>query len=236
MAKYRHMPLLKTYKRELYMPDADCIPEFIKAAKEVGRQERSARELARAAAVAGFLLIGSNTLKEWHYPVNRRYGDLRDGFKVKPIPEANGKPALRAGFQPDVAILGGLFGNLNDKRERNRRCKPITGQEINFGWGTDVHKSRAQRINVGEDAHVATHARKELINAAIDPDDPFTGYIHAILPHPSFIRIAHDIGQYVGAVRRKTIFSIPLVGYLDLPLDIIPTNYTQEAMNRINPR
>lgn len=230
------MALLQASPRELYMPDLALIPDYKAAAEEVAQQKLSARQLARWAAADGFLLIGSVSLKKMHYPVNRRYGDLRDGFKVKPIPEANGKPALRAGFQPDVAILGGLFGNLNDKRERNRRCKPITGQEINFGWGTDVHKTRAQELYVGEDAHVATHARKELIMAAIDPDDPFTGYIHAILPHPSFKRIAHDIGQYVGAVRRRTIFSIPLVGYLDLPLDIIPTDYTQNAMSRINPK
>lgn len=227
------MALFRTAQRELYMPDLKLVPYFIEAAQAVADQQKSAREFARYAAQVGFLLIGTITSKKVHYPIpseRQIYGDLNDDFKRKPIPEAlaAGPRTLRAGLQPDVAILGALFGNFNSKRERDRRCVPITGRAVNFGWGTDVHKSRANDVYVGEDAHVRTHARPELIVAATDPNDPFRGWIDCVLPHPSFQRIKHDIGQYVGTAARRTIFSIPVVGNLDLPLDIIPTQYAKD--------
>src|SRR5688572_24363079 len=121
------MTLLKTSRRELYMPDLTLIPNYIEATRQVSRGELAARQVARWAASDGFMLIGTIVSKRVHYPIpveRQRYGDLKDGFKRKQIPEAQaiGKRALRLGLQADIAILGGLFGNFNSERERHRRC------------------------------------------------------------------------------------------------------------------
>jgi hypothetical protein len=195
--------------------------------------DEDAIHTARLAAIAGFLLIGTTKSKSVHHPVNPSehfYHDLLDDFAVKPIPEATGsQKLLRASTNAGIAGLCALFGDFNSRRERIARCTPVTGRETgNFGWGVDIHASRTFLILPGAGANIATNARPELIRAATDPDNPFTGCIDLVYPDETFARITHDFGQYFGTRAKRTIMSIPLRGDIDLPINILPMRYERD--------
>lgn len=229
------------YKEQLLMIDerttVTSIPEseIIKLrnmAREVERQNIHARMVARLAVHAGFLLIGTTASKDIHYPVpahEHRYIDLRGGHKQKQYAQ-DGTMLLQLGVNADIALLCGLFGDINNAQERIDRCFPITGQKVNnFGWGTDVYKTFAQGVFPAEGCHVRPHARPELINRALNTQEPLTGSIDCVFDHESLRRIPHEIGQFVTPVTRETIIRIPLRSDLDLPPDIIATDYADTS-------
>lgn len=192
----------------------------------VEQGEASARVTARLAVAAGYLLIGTAIPKIRHYPVSsqaHRYRELNERKDKQYVPD--GQKRLRAGTNADIAIMCGLFGDINDIRQRRARCRPITGDAYpTFGWGLDMHKSFSQLLLEFEEAHARPHARPELINACITT--PFTGYVECIRGDDSFTRIEHEIGQYISDRVHRTELRIPLFGDIDLPSDIIETDYT----------
>lgn len=216
--------LKHTFSRDLKISKEDTA--WLKdAIAKVEQREMDARYVARMAVAAGYLLIGTTVAKQRHYPVvarQHRYRDLNAGEDRQYIPD--GKKALRAGTCADIALMCGLFGDINSRSQRIARCKPVTGlEDLNFGWGLDIHKSFAQRLVPFEEAHVRTHARPALINACIS--EPFTGFIECINGDDTFERIEHEIGQHTSNKDHRTLLRIPLSGDIDLPPDIIATNY-----------
>lgn len=214
-----------TYSRNISIhPDDTAWLE--EAITRVEQGEESARFVARLAVAAGYLLIGTTVAKHRHYPVAARahtYYDLNAREYKQYVEE--GKKAVRAGTNADIALMCGLFGDVNDVQQRTKRCKPITGLETsNYGWGLDIHKSFSQSLYEFEEAHVRPHARPELINACITR--PFTGYIECIQGDDSFTRVDHEIGQYISDRMHRTRLRIPLSGDIDLPSDILETDYT----------
>ncbi|MGF7229550.1 MAG: hypothetical protein ACQR33_06260 [Candidatus Saccharibacteria bacterium] len=208
-----------------YAADTQDLRELAHA---VGEGAVDAQSVARVAVCAGFLLIGTTVPKIRHYPVSakqHRYRDLRAGYDKQFVPD--GVKMLEAGTNADVAILCGLFGDYNDERQRSERCSSILGHDDpkRIGWGNDIYKTFSHGMLAGEDGHMRPHARPELINAALDTKNPLTGYIDCVYGHPLFRKVVHDRGQLVAPVIRRTVFSIPLVGCLDLPPDIIATDY-----------
>lgn len=202
-------------------------------ADRVAKGEENAQSVAQIAVALGFMLIGTTVSKKVHYPVSERqhrFGDLLDvdkGFSM--IPEAVGKKSLRAGYQSEVAVLTGIFGDLNDIKQRHARARELgltPGMpESRLGWGYSSQKSRSVGFIPQEDACVITHASAPLITAAEDTSSPLLGCIDLIYPHPQSVRIAHDAGQYLLPVPRRTVATLRLVSTLDLPLDIVPTVY-----------
>ncbi|HSX28512.1 MAG TPA: hypothetical protein VLF60_03650 [Candidatus Saccharimonadales bacterium] len=207
-------------------------------AEHAAHGELDACTVARLAVCTGLKLIGTTVPKIRHYPVvpsehgfiNICHG-LPEDPEVQRIPEADpAQKTLQVGTNAEVAALTGLFGNINSRRQRQERCKPITDQEHNFGWVPDIQKTRNQGTVPNEDTLVRIHARPELINRARDPANPLTGYIECVNDHPNFKPIAHDPGQYIGPVPpRRTIVRIPLLSHYDLPIDIIPSNYETDT-------
>ncbi len=214
-----------TYSRniKIYPEDTAWLKEAI---VRVEHGEESARSVARLAVAAGYLLIGTTVAKQRHYPVTarvHRYYDLNVRENKQYVED--GKKAVRAGTNADIALMCGLFGDINDVRQRNNRCKPITGLETsNYGWGLDIHKSFSQPLYDFEEAHVRPHARSELVNACITT--PLTGYIECIEGDDSFSRVDHEIGQYISDRVHRTRLRIPLSGDIDLPSDTLETDYT----------
>lgn len=195
------------------------------AIAKVEQRKMDAHFVARMAVAAGYLLIGTTVAKERHYPViasQHRYRDLNAREDKQYVPD--GKKALRAGTCTDIALMCGLFGDINDRSQRIARCKPITGLDSsNYGWGLDIHKTFGRRLMPFEEAHARAHARPELINACVS--EPFTGYIDCISGDETFTRIEHEIGQYISEKDHRTLLRIPLSGDIDLPPDIIATDY-----------
>lgn len=222
----RQIPIVEV--PEYTRPHLEDMQWLRAAVAEVEAQKISARSVGRYAVHAGLLLIGTTVPKDRHYPVRasqHQYGDLRDGQKVKQYaPE--GSKFLQVGSNVDIAIMCGLFGDTNDTRQQEQRCQPITGLPAhNFGWGTDLYKSYVQGRFPNEEAHVRPHARPELINAALDPEKPFTGSIDCVYTDDSLVRVDHEIGQYLTPRSHRTVLRIPLTSHLDLPFDIIATDY-----------
>lgn len=231
---------MATVEREIIRTSRPDIQYLKECAEGVAQGEFSARHVARMAVYAGMLLVGGTVPKATHYPVvvsEHHYIDLRDENKVKQIPETMGHAKmLHASKNTDVAIMAALFGNMNSRRERAQRCAPFTGHSVaNFGWGIDQHKTEAAYasgdIFDDEGGMVHTHARPELINAAV-AKVPLTGFVDCVYDDESFQHIGYDVGQYIGPKPRRTIVRIPISSHLDLPLDIIPTNY--DDMDEIN--
>jgi hypothetical protein len=200
------------------------------AAQLVGEGERDAYSIARYASVLGMMLIGTAYPKDVHEPVDAQehsYADVREGLAVRAhgLPD-DGSKFLQVTTNAHVAILGGLFGDFNSKEERMRRCGPYDQQTV--GWGHDMHKIKRLALFPSEIIQVTTFARPDLIKAARDIDNPLTGYIHCVFDSPNFFRQSMRATQYFGRMHRETIFSIPLTGYLDLPIDIIPSELTSD--------
>lgn len=213
-----------TFSRDLAITKEDTA--WLKEAISLVKQgEMDARYVARMAVSAGYLLIGTTVAKERHYPVvasQHRYYELNAREDRQYVPD--GSKALRAGTCADIALMGGLFGNVNSRQQRIARCKPHTGlEDTNFGWGLDLHKTFSKYLHQFEEAHARPHARPELINACIS--EPFTGYIECISGDDTFERVEHEIGQYIGTKPHRTLLRIPLSGDIDLPSDIIATDY-----------
>jgi hypothetical protein len=217
------------------IPDAATIELLQQAVARLEQQEISAREVALQAVLAGFLLIGTPVSKPVHYPVAReehRYYDIRDGSRQKfherrhipgPLPERS----LRAGKNPDIAIICGLFGDYNNREERIRTCMPFTGQEDNnFGWGNDVYAERSKSWRKAyfaeEGSPVSLFAHSELINAA--RENRLRGNIDCIYNDSRFAMTVADVAQFIGPVVAETVLSIPLQGW-DLPMGDIPSRY-----------
>lgn len=220
----RRTTFAHTFSRDIKISREDTA--WLKAAiTEVEQGEMDARYVARMAVAAGYLLIGTTVAKERHYPViasQHRYHDLNAKEDRQYVPD--GSKALRAGTCADEALMGGLFGDVNSRQQRIERCKPYTGlDDNNFGWGLDMHKTFGQTLLPFEEAHVRTHARPELIDACIN--EPFTGYIECIRGDETFERVEHEIGQYIGTRVHRTLLRIPLSGDIDLPADVLPTDY-----------
>jgi hypothetical protein len=213
-----------TFSRDIEISKSDTA--WLKAAiAEVEQGDMDAYYVARMAVAAGYLLIGTTVAKERHYPVvasQHRYRDLNARENRQYVPD--GSKALRAGTCADTALMCGLFGDINSRRQRVERCKPYTGlSEGNCGWGLDIHKTFSQPLFPFEEAHVRPHARPELINACVT--EPFTGYIECISGDETFERIDHEIGQYIGTRPHRTLLRIPLSGDIDLPADVLVTDY-----------
>lgn len=186
--------------------------------------------IAHVAAYLGMHMIGTTVSRPEHRPVSAqgfRFFDAGDNYKNKLTPEAFGQQQklLHTTNVVGIAILTALFGSINSRRQRLERCLPITGvEEPNFGWGVDLYKSRAT-IWDSEFApggivladlrayQARTHARAELINAALDTDDPLrlTGAIDFVYSD-GCIPIKHDYGNFLTTQRKRTIFSLPIVG------------------------
>lgn len=218
------IPLQHNFSRNISIHPDDTA--WLKAAiVRVKQGKESAHFVARMAVAAGYLLIGTTVAKQRHYPVVanvHRYYDLNAHEERQYVED--GKKAMRAGTNTDIALMCGLFGDINDRRQRLNRCKPVTGLDTsNFGWGLDIHKSFSQPLFEFEEAHARTHARPELINACITT--PFTGFIECIEGDDSFTRVEHEIGQYISDRIHRTRLRIPLSGDIDLPPDIIETDY-----------
>jgi hypothetical protein len=217
----------------LERPSRDNAATIRAYTENVASGKEDARYVAQLAVMVGFMLIGTTTSKQVHYPVapeQHTYNDLVDmSKKTIMTPEAIGRKTLQAGYQSDVAIISGLLGDLNDRKQRHARATALGltlgAPECRYGWGLNLHKSRAVGFVPREDACVSTHASPAMITAALNADNPFTGAIDIVYPHPSCVRIAHDIGQYLMPVARRTIATIPLISNIDLPFDIVPTSY-----------
>lgn len=215
-------------------PNREAVETLHIFVDRVAAGEEDARAVAQVAVALGFMLIGGTVSKKVHYPVaegQHQYANLlhvEKGFQ--PIPEAVGRKTLQAGFQSEIAIITGIFGDLNDRKQRYARARSLGLEpgtpESRFGWGVDFHKSRSIGFVKGEDACVTTHASPQMIVAASNPDNPLGGVIDVIFPHPSGVRIAHDLGQYLFTIPRRTVATIPLLSTIDLPRDIVPTRYT----------
>lgn len=215
--------------RRLRYPLPDELTWLMNEAELVGEGERDAHTVARHASLLGMMLIGSAYQKDLHEPVDvqeHSYADVRDNLAARNhnLPDGGDK-YLQVTTNASVAILGGLFGDFNSKEERVRRCGPYDQPTV--GWGHDVHKIRRLSI-LKSDIHVTTFARPDLIKAARDIENPLKGYIHCVFDSPNFFRQSMRGTQYFGRMHRETIFSIPLTGYIDLPIDIIPTELTPD--------
>lgn len=215
-------------------------PEYVDILKShvaaVERHEMSARELARHAVLAGLLLIGTTESKPVHEPVDYKehaFTDIREKgvrkyhtLRENPNQDISGQKLLLAGKQADIALMCALFGDLNNREERIRRCLPFTGYEDNnFGWGSDIYaalsESGRRDYYAEEESPVTAFARVELIKA-ID-EDRLSGTIDCIYDDVDFAQTHLDIAQYIGPVVSKTLFSIPARGY-DLEY-ILPSGY-----------
>lgn len=210
-------------------PRADELTWLMDEAQLVGEGERDAYTIARHASLLGMMLIGTAYEKDVHEPVDARehaYFDVRNGQTAKShgLPDDEGK-YLQVTTNAHVAILGGLFGDFNSKEERLRRCGPYDRSTV--GWGHDMHKIKASSLFLG-DIHVTTFAQPDLIKAARSVDNPLTGYIHCVFDSPNLFRQSVRGTQHFGKIYRETIFSIPLTGYLDLPIDIISSELTPD--------
>lgn len=210
-------------------PTSDELAWLMSEAQLVEEGMRDAYTIARYASLLGMMLIGTAYPKDVHKPVDvneHSYADVRDNLAPRGhgLPD-DGSKFLQVTTNAHVAILGGLFGDLNSKEERMRRCGPY--DEPTVGWGHDMHKTKKLSL-YPSDIHVTTFGRSDLIKAAENVENPLTGYIHCVFDSPNFFRQIVRGTQYFGKMHRETIFSIPLVGYLDLPIDIIPTELTPD--------
>lgn len=215
-------------RRRLRHPNPEGVEWLINEAQLVEQGERDAYTIARYASLMGMMLIGTAYQKDVHEPVDvseHVYADVREGLTPKGHGLPDGNRFLQVTTNAHVAILGGLFGDFNSKEERQRRCGPYDNPTV--GWGHDMHKIKKFSL-MPSDIQVTTFARPDLIKAARDVDNPLTGYIHCVFDSPNFHRQSLRGTQYFGALHRETIFSIPLIGYIDLPTDIIPSELTPD--------
>lgn len=210
-------------------PTSDQLSWLMDEAQLVEEGAQDAYTVARYASLLGMMLIGTAYQKDVHEPVDaseHSYRDVRNGLTTMNhgLPDTKAK-YLQVTTNAHVAILGGLFGDFNSREERMRRCGPYDQPTV--GWGHDMHKIKKHSVVPG-DIHVTTFGRPNLIKAARSVDNPLTGYIHCVFDSPNFFRQLVRGTQYFGRMHRETIFSIPLVGYIDLPIDIISTELTQD--------
>lgn len=216
-------------RQKVRHPYPEEVTWLMREAQLVEQGERDAYTVARYASLLGMMLIGTAYQKDVHEPVDvseHVYADVREGLALKGhgLPD-DGSKFLQVTTNAHVAILGGLFGDFNSKEERQRRCGPYDQPTV--GWGHDMHKIKKYSL-MRSDIHVTTFARPDLIKAARDVDNPLTGYIHCVFDSPNLQRQSVRGTQHFGPIYRETIFSIPLTGYIDLPIDIIPSGLTPD--------
>ncbi len=220
----KRVAIRHTFSRDIPI-DREDTQELKELIADIEQGSQDARHVARLAVMAGYLLIGTVVPKIRHYPVaarQHRYRDLNAREDKQYAPD--GSYLLQAGTNADIALMCGLFGDINDRQQRIDRCKPITSLDsTNFGWGYDAHKSFSQPLYEFEEAHARPHARPELINACIE--QPFTGYIECVSGDGAFTSVEHEIGQFVTTRSHRTLLRIPLRGDIDLPYDVIATDY-----------